>query len=82
MYNTGVLFSKNKMDAAAAILELGVKSFPDDLTTKFYLAQAYERLQLPGRVKDLYSQIITYKAFFPWERSALSKAEDYLNKNK
>jgi hypothetical protein len=82
MYNTGVLFSKNKMDAAAAILELGVKSFPDDLTTKFYLAQAYERLELPGRVKDLYSQIITYKAFFPWERSGLSKAEDYLNKNK
>jgi hypothetical protein len=48
----------------------------------FYLARAYESQQQPDKVKNLYSKIIKYKAYFPWERSALSKAEDFLNTNK
>jgi predicted Zn-dependent protease len=82
MQNKGILFSKNKLNVAVAILELGVKSFPDEVTTMFYLARAYESQQQPDKVKNLYSKIIKYKAYFPWERSALSKAEDFLNTNK
>jgi tetratricopeptide (TPR) repeat protein len=82
MYNTGILFSKNKMEVATAILELGLKSFPDDMTTMFYLAQAYEKQQQPNKAKELYSKVVKYKAYFPWEKGALAKAEDFLSMNK
>jgi len=79
MANTGILFSKNKIDVATALLELGLKSFPDDMTTMSFLAQAYVSQKQPEKAKELYSKVIKYKAYFPWERSALSKAEAFLN---
>lgn len=79
MLNTTLLFSKNKMDVAAALLELGLKSFPDDMTIMSFLAQAYVSQKQPEKAKELYSKVIKYKTYFPWERSALSKAEAFLN---
>ncbi len=78
---TGTLFSKNKLDVATAILELGVKSFPDDMTTMSFLAQAYELQKQPEKAKEYYSKVVKYKPYFPWERSALSKAENFMSKN-
>jgi tetratricopeptide (TPR) repeat protein len=80
MQTTAALFSKNKLDVATAILELGVKSFPDDMTTMSYLAQAYEFQKQNEKAKEYYSKVVKYKPYFPWERSALSRAEDFLNR--
>jgi tetratricopeptide (TPR) repeat protein len=80
MQTTGALFSKNKLDVATSILELGVKAFPDDMTTMSFLAQAYELQKQPEKAKEYYSKVVKYKPYFPWERSALSKAEDFLNR--
>ena len=76
MYNVGILFSENKLDAATAILELGVKSFPDDISTMFFLAMSYEKQGQPDKAKALYSKIIKYKAYYPWEKGALAKAKE------
>ena len=82
MQTTGALFSKNKLDVATAMLELGVKSFPDDMTTMSFLAQAYDFQKQPEKAKEYYSKVVKYKPYFPWERSALSKAEEFLSRNK
>jgi carboxyl-terminal processing protease len=81
MQTTAALFSKNKMDVATAILELGVKSFPDDMTTMSFLAQAYELQEQNEKAKEYYSKVVEYKPYFPWERSALSKAENFMSEN-
>jgi tetratricopeptide (TPR) repeat protein len=80
MQTTTTLFSKNKLDVATAILELGAKSFPDDMTTLSYLAQAYEFQKQTEKAKEYYSKVVKYRPYFPWERSALSRAEDFLNR--
>ena len=82
MQTTAILFSKDKLDVVTALLELAVKSFPDDMTTMSFLAQAYEFQKQTEKAKEYYSKIVKYKPYFPWERSALSKAEEFLSRNK
>jgi len=82
MQTTTSLFSKNKLDVATAMLELGVKSFPDDMTIMSFLAQAYELQKQPEKAKEYYLKVVKYKPYFPWERTAMSKAEGFLNNNK
>ncbi|MDP4223823.1 MAG: S41 family peptidase [Bacteroidota bacterium] len=73
------LISENKSDQARAILELGIESFPNDISSKYFLAKLYEQKELPEKAKGLYAEIIKIKTNFPWERNILKEAENYLN---
>jgi len=72
------LIAENKPDQAIAILELGLESFPNDISSKYFLAKLYEQKELPERAKGLYAEIIKIKTYFPWERNIRKEAENYL----
>jgi hypothetical protein len=73
------IISENKSDQAIAILELGIKSFPNDISSKYFLSKLYEQKELPEKAKGLYTEITKIKTYFPWERNILKEAENYLN---
>jgi len=73
--------TEKKQDQAIAILELGVKEFPNNINVMFTLAKIYESKEQPAKAKELYQKIVSTKACFPWERSALEQAENSLNNN-
>ncbi|MHC1705116.1 MAG: S41 family peptidase [Tenuifilaceae bacterium] len=72
---------ENKNDQALALLELGAKSFPNDLNTMFYLAKIYESKDQPEKAKEQYEKMVSKKACFPWDRNMLKQAENSLNNN-
>jgi len=71
--------TENKTDQALAILELGAKSFPDNLNTLFSLAKIYESNNQPEKARALYEKIVSKKATFPWDRNIPKQAENSLN---
>jgi carboxyl-terminal processing protease len=75
------LIQAEKNDEAMALLQLGVKAFPDDINSFYLLAKMYENYKnQPEKAKPLYEKISKLKPSFPWERNLVTEAEKSLNK--
>ena len=75
------LLGENKISVLESIMEFGIKAFPEDISTIYFLALAYEKNDKTSEARELYEKISESKVFFPWEEYAVAKAKEYLNSN-
>jgi tetratricopeptide (TPR) repeat protein len=75
------LIQAEKNDEAMALLLFGVRAFPEDLTSMYFLAKMYENYKnQPEKAKPLYEKLSKLKPSFPWERNLVVEAEISLKK--
>jgi hypothetical protein len=61
------LIQAEKNDEAMALLLFGIRAFPEDLTSMYFLAKMYEDYKnQPEKAKPLYEKLSKLKPSFPW----------------
>jgi tetratricopeptide (TPR) repeat protein len=81
--NIRELLRVEKNEEALALLELGLKTFPDDISSLYFLARMYENVQKqPEKAKPLWEKIAALSPSFPWERNLVAEAQKSLGKSK
>lgn len=73
------LLQAEKNDEAFALLQLGVKSFPEEPSTLYFLARLYENHKnQPEMAKPYWERLARITPSYPWEKNLVAEARKTL----
>ncbi len=75
------LLQAEKNEEALSLLQLGVKAFPEESGTIYFLARMYDNYKnQPENARPLWEKLASMKPAFPWERNIVAEAQKSLEK--
>ncbi|MCX6226335.1 MAG: S41 family peptidase, partial [Bacteroidia bacterium] len=77
--NVRVLLQAERNEDAFALLELGLKEFPNDANTLYFLARLYENFKKqPELAKPIWEKLSKLSTSLPWETNLVAEAKKSL----
>ena len=76
-----VLFENGNSDLLIAVSELANQEWPDAISFSWILGMAYNQNGNIEQAIEAYRQIADREAYFPWEKSFVKQARDFLEAN-
>lgn len=72
------LMETGKLDVLTTVMELAHNTWPDAIALPWILGKAYEQQGQPEKAAAAYRLIAEREAYFPWDKSSIEEARQFL----